>query len=214
MSFSQRSRETLIPQTRPMNMFPRPINPVPFYRPIASTTSIPHIVTLPSQPKTNPSEDQKDDGSLELITEAKSGKGLVKGISYESRNVYKSLIRHIFSYTRKNRETIVDILLQSGYTMSEIEHAFYKINCYNELEREKAFKKKAQATIRKMMGAKTIYTYILRETLNALLINWSKGKLGKISEKNCEVYKEVCGRFYQETVEILGEPAKGKTFKL
>lgn len=214
MGFFPRSRERIFSQPRPMNMFPPLINQMPLCQPIASASSIPNIVNLQSQVKTNPSQEDKNDDSLEHINEPKSGKGLVKGISYESRNVYKSLIRHIFSYTRKNRETIVEILLQSGYVMSEVEHAFYKINCYNELEREKAFKKKAQATIRKMMGAKTIYTYILRETLNALLINWNKGKLGKISERNYEVYKEVCGKFYQETVQIIGEPAKGKTFKL
>lgn len=199
---------------RPFFPYQLPINCFPQYRPLAMQTGESIYQLQQSAVSAKTAGKMKLDDSLDKIEETSSGKELIKGLSYESRNVYKSLIRHIFSYSRKNRESIVNILQKNGYTMPDIEHAFYKINCYNDSERDRTFKKKAQATIRKMMAIKSIYTFILRETLNGLLINWETGKLGKISQKNSKVYKDVCRNFYEETVKVIGEPAQGKTFKL
>lgn len=199
--------ETNVQNTLSMMVYPQTssqVAPPQFSYPYSGKIS--QIIAPPEESKATPKvETQKNEDSFDDITENKSGKVFVKGISYEARNVYKSLIRHIFTYIRKNRNVIVGILIKSGYAMSDVEHAFYKINCYNELERERVFKKRAQATIRKMISKKTIYTYILKETLNSLLQNWNVGKLGKISKKNSDIYKDVCEKFLQETIQLLGE---------
>lgn len=138
-------------------------------------------------------------------------KNLLEGSSYKSRNVYKSIVHYMSSYTKKNREEILRILCEKGFTSQQIEHAFFKIGEYCDLELNKKAKKTSQTTIRKILSKKTILTYILRETLNAMLKNWDEGKYGKISKKNIEVYKVACGKFYNETVGILGEVAQGNS---
>ena len=154
------------------------------------------------------------DGSLDSLDDTPKSKSLLSGKAYKSRNVYKSIIRHLFSYIRKNREDIIRILTEAGFSMQDIEHGFFKINYYNDLEREQSNKKNSQATIKKMVTKRSIYTYILRETLNTMLYNWSQGKFGKVSESNSEVYKDVCKYFYDEAVKTSGQSAQGRSFFL
>ena len=152
--------------------------------------------------------------SLENVPDSEAWRKLIDGKSYKSRNVCKSLIRNIYSYIRKNREDIVRILSGAHYTMKAIDRTFFKIGCYIEKERQKRGKKSSQSTIKKMLVKKTAFTYILRETLHAVLRKWSVGDYGKISRANIAVYKEACESFYQQAVQVLAEPAQGTSFEL
>jgi len=134
--------------------------------------------------------------------------------TYKHRNVYKSIIRHMFSCIKKNKNDLATILQNSGFSMSEVEHAFYEIGCYNDMERQKGKKKVSQSLVRKIATDKTIYTHILRETLNTMLTNWDLGKFGRLTKKNLGTYKDLCAKYYNETVEALGKPAQGKSFLL
>jgi len=136
------------------------------------------------------------------------------GGAYKRRNVYKSIVRHMFSYIRKNREEIIKILQEAGYGMSDIEHAFFEVSCYNDMEQQKGNKKQSQSTIKKMVETRSIYTYILRETLFAMIKSWEEGKHGKVSSKNLGTYKDVCFEYYNEAVQVLTQKAQGKTFNL
>ena len=173
---------------------------------------IQNILEIPQPKSESPSAPY--DGSLESLEDSFKQKSLLSGKAYKSRNVYKSIVRHLFSYIRKNRDDILRILKDAGFSTTEIEHGFFKINYYNDLEREQSSKKNSQATIKKMASKRTIYAYILRETLNSMLHNWGQGKLGKVSEGNSEVYKDVCKHFYEETVKATGQEAQGRTFSL
>lgn len=134
--------------------------------------------------------------------------------AYKRRNVYKSIVRHMFSYIRKNRESILRVLEGNGFTMPQIEHAFFKVNYLNDLERQKGKSKKSQTTVKKMLQKKTIYTFILRETLYAMMQNWKQGKTGKISQENLTIYKEVCESYYNKCVQVLAQSAQGASFQL
>ncbi len=127
------------------------------------------------------------------------------GGAYKRRNVYKSIIRHMYSYIRKNRDDVIKVLQQANYSMSEIEHAFFEVSCYNDAEQQKGNKKQSQATIKKMIDQRSIYTYILRETLNAMIKNWDEGKHGKVSSKNLATYRDVCITYYKEAAQALEE---------
>jgi len=125
------------------------------------------------------------------------------GGAYKKRNVYKSIIRHMYSYIRKNREAIIKVLQSVGFTTSQIEHAFFEVSCNNESEMKQSNKKQSQTTIRKLIEEKSIYTYILRETLNSMIKNWDEGKHGKVSSKNLGTYRDVCITYYKESVKAL-----------
>ncbi len=191
------------------------IRPFPVPQGVRNSSSL--AVPRPQEPPrlSSPVQSQAGGGgSLDSLEDTPKNRSLLSGKAYKSRNVYKSVVRHLFSYVRKNRDDIIRILTEAGFSMQEVEHAFFKINYYNDLEREQSSKKNSQATIKKMVTKRTIYTYILRETLSTMLHNWGIGKLGKISEGNSAVYKDVCKYFYDETAKVLGQPAQGRTFLL
>ena len=134
--------------------------------------------------------------------------------TYKHRNVYKSIIRHMYSYIRKQRSEIVGILQKQGFSMQDVEHAFYEIGCYNDMERQKGKKKVSQSLVKRIATDKTIYTYVLRETLNTMLKNWDEGKFGRLTKKNVSTYKDVCQKYYNETVKALGQSAQGASLPL
>jgi len=134
--------------------------------------------------------------------------------AYRRRNVYKSVIRHMLSYIRKNRDCIIGVLKTHNFSMQEIEHAFFQVSYLNELERQKGKTKRSQTTINGFMKEKTIYTYILRETLYAMMQNWKIGKTGKISQENLFIYREVCENYYKRIVDLVQESAQGTEYLL
>ncbi len=131
--------------------------------------------------------------------------------TYKHRNVYKSVIRHMYSYIRKQRNEVVVILQAAGFPMRDVEHSFYEIGCYNDMERQKGKKKISQSLVKKIATDKSIYTYILRETLHLMLKSWDSGKFGRLTNKNVTTYKDVCQKYYNETVRVLGGPAQGSS---
>ncbi len=129
--------------------------------------------------------------------------------TYKHRNVYKSVIRHMYSYIRRQRNEIVGILQTAGFNMHDVEHAFYEIGCYNDMERQKGKKKISQSLVKRIATDKSIYTYILRETLNLMLKSWDDGKFGRLTKRNITTYRDVCQKYYNETARVLAGPAQG-----
>ena len=159
-------------------------------------------------------EDEEDKDEDSLRGSVNDDKRLINGSAYRRRNVYKSIIRHMFSYVRKNRDDITSILQCEGFSMQDIEHAFCKVNLYNDEERKKGSHKISQKIVKNMIAATTIYTYILCETLYAMLLRWEAGKLGKISRKNAVIYREVSKKYYDECSRMLGRGTQGKSHLL
>lgn len=152
--------------------------------------------------------------SLEEIQESASIKKLFKGSSYANRNVYKSILRNIEAYVKNNEADLINILTKNGYTNNKIITAFVKIGNYNKNERKRGNTKLSQLLIKKMLTKKTIFTYILRETLYAMIQQTERGSLGKIEEKSYKLYYEVSSKLYKETVSLLGKATEGLTHLL
>lgn len=175
------------------------------------TPPVPSVIQRPNnsyaaQPGSDPNKDESkklQEESLEKIPEIKMCKLLFKGNSYQCRNVYKSIMVNMLSYLKLNRDDIFLILTSQKYTRSDIEHAILKITYYNDNDRKKGSSKISQSIINKMLSKKTIYTFILRETLKAMMQN-SEGIEKKVSGKNIGTYKEVCSKIYEETVKLIG----------
>lgn len=153
--------------------------------------------------------DLKED-SLSDIPETLIESKIASGATYKCRNVFKSIIRHMHRYSKKNKEAITELLSKAGYKNEEIEHAFLKLNYYNDLERNNGRKKKTRRIVRKMISRKSLYTYIIRVTLEDMMKKWTDGKLGRVAESNLNIYKEVCTVFYKEALKVLNPEMEQK----
>ncbi len=134
--------------------------------------------------------------------------------AYMRRNVYKSIVQHLFTYIRKNKGEIVKVLLSSNFTMRDIEHAFFNVGTYNYRLQGKTNKRSAQEIISALISGRNVYTIMLRESLNAMLRNLDSGRCGKITRENTSTYRDTCVKYYNETVRALGGEAQGKSFVL
>jgi len=164
--------------------------------------------------ETKKEEIKKENNTILADEEKEKGEVKAGGNTYKHRNVYKSIVRHMFSCIRKNRNEVVAILQAAGFNMQDVEHAFYEIGCYNDMERQKGKKKVSQSLVKRIATDKSIYTHILRETLNAMLKNWGAEKFGRLTVKNVTTYRDVCTKYYEETVRVLGQPAQGASLIL
>ncbi len=136
------------------------------------------------------------------------------GNAYKRRNVYKSIVQHMFTYIRKNKGEIIKVLINASFSMRDIEHAFFNVSSYNYRTQERHNKKSAQDIINSIIAGKNVYTYMMRESLNAMLRNLDSGRCGKITKENATTYRDTCQKYYGETVRILNQEAQGKTFAL
>lgn len=124
---------------------------------------------------------------------------------YRSRNVFKSILRHMCTLVRTQRTDMVELLKQAGYTKVRIEHVFFKISQYKDIERDPE-NKKTYLLVCKMIAKKSIYTYILKETLCDMIKKWDSGSQGRIASSNLHIYQELCNAYYNEAIKTLGEP--------
>jgi len=161
-----------------------------------------HIKPIPNHSNLNPSEQANPSRIIAegeaISNNQKKEESKVNGRI--KRNVYKSIIRSIHTYTRKNSLSLMKMLQDKGFSKEEIEHAFFVIGSRQE---EKKHKFKFLTLLKRMVRDKSIYTYILKETLNAMISEWEKGKRGRILEKNYKMYKEVCEAYYRDALKTL-----------
>lgn len=123
--------------------------------------------------------------------------------AYKCRNVYKSIIRHISSYIKEKGINMAKMLMDNGFTESDIKEAFSFIEHLKELDKSKGVAKKQQNSISIMISKKNIYTYILKETLQSLIKDWELGKRGRIMKENVRIYLSVCKEYCKKCNEII-----------
>eukprot|EP00826_Nyctotherus_ovalis_P024961 TRINITY_DN1926_c0_g1_i6.p1 TRINITY_DN1926_c0_g1~~TRINITY_DN1926_c0_g1_i6.p1 ORF type:complete len:149 (+),score=38.44 TRINITY_DN1926_c0_g1_i6:77-523(+) len=140
--------------------------------------------------------------------------GKLSGKAYISRNVYKSIVRFLFTCVQKNKEQMTEILKKAEFGDGEIEKCFAKLRSYNDSIRAQNSKKNSQAVVKKIVKESSARTYVLRETLYAMMQNSKMGKLGRISERNKNVYNEVCEYYYDEIAKSIGQSPQTKIFAL
>jgi hypothetical protein len=126
-----------------------------------------------------------------------------KANAYKRRNVYKSIIRHMFSYIQKNKSKVAAMLLTKGFINTEISTAFDYISSLNVLDKQKGKAKRPQNTIKTILETRNIHVYILKETLDAMLSALKTELAGRVMRKNTKIYKEVCEEYYNRCLELL-----------
>lgn len=173
------------------------------------------IISRSELPLLSTESNKKDDNnSLDKIPEEESkvfdsvkGKTKLNTNAYKRRNVYKSIIRHMLSYHKKNPESMKKLLQSEGFGKSEIESAFEYIIYLNELDKQKGKAKRPQNSINMMLIKRNIHTYILRETLNSMLNVWKEGSTGKLNKANISIYREVCEKYCARCNELIEKKA-------
>eukprot|EP00826_Nyctotherus_ovalis_P038778 TRINITY_DN3654_c0_g1_i14.p1 TRINITY_DN3654_c0_g1~~TRINITY_DN3654_c0_g1_i14.p1 ORF type:complete len:120 (-),score=24.81 TRINITY_DN3654_c0_g1_i14:197-556(-) len=93
-----------------------------------------------------------------------------------------------------------------GFSENEIANAFLCISQLRELDKTKGVAKRQQDSINFMVRKKTIYTFILKETLQGLMEGWEAGNRGRIMKNNVQVYMAVCKEYHRRCSEILTQP--------
>ncbi len=157
--------------------------------------------------------DVRDDGeeSLSAIPERTTCRALLGGNAYRRRNVYKAIIKRMQTHVVNNREEITDVLTREQYSSAAIEKAFGKVALYSEMESTKGEQKRSQSVLKRMVMKKSVYTFILKETLQDMINDWNNGQIGRVSRKNLRIYSNVCNKLYKETRKLLGLDAPSNT---
>ena len=130
-------------------------------------------------------------------------KRLMAGQAYESRNVYKSIVRRIYTMIKNERSRLKEALKKLNFTEPEMEVAFEEISRFRTASKPKNIEKNSQVRIEKMLKTKSIFTYILRESLVSMIDAWEDGRYGQLSKLNSGIYLEVCKRFLREVDDLL-----------
>lgn len=130
-------------------------------------------------------------------------RALIVGKAYQARNVYKSIIRHIYTYTKRNKAYLRSILDKAGYTEAEIKATFETIHKYNDPKRPKEIERNTQAKVEIMLNAKSPLTFVLREVLQSMLDRWGRGKYGQLTRNNSVIYNATCNKFLNRIEEII-----------
>ena len=114
------------------------------------------------------------------------------GKAYQRRNVYKSIIRHAFKYTQKNRKAVIQKLEKEGFEIWSIKSALKEIEYLVKQENEKGKPKNSKKSLERMLESKTVFTYILKDSLELMIEDWRMGSRNKVLQENLQIYKEVC----------------------
>lgn len=123
--------------------------------------------------------------------------------AYKYRNVYKSVIRHLYVYTQDNKEKIQALLKEKGFGDEEIKTTLEIIKGYKSEDAPKEIEKGAKFRVEGMLRDKSIITYILKATLEYMIEKWKNERYGQLYKVNSTIYIEACTRFLKRTEELL-----------
>lgn len=141
-----------------------------------------------------------------LETTPKTNKFPPKSKAYKRRNVYKSIIRHMNRYLREDRIKMTSLLENNGFSKEQIEKAYRSVKKVAERERTKGMPKKPKGVLNKILSCKNVFVYILQETLIQMINKCNQDQTNKILQKNIEIYRGVCQKYYNRCIEILAQP--------
>lgn len=123
--------------------------------------------------------------------------------NYKHRNVYKSIIRRMSALIQEKKAHLQGFLRKVGFNDGDIEDGFVKVIGCKDTERMSGNKKMGPQLINDAVDDKTVFTYLLKETLENMLKDWDENKIGKVAKKNIETYRKVCMVYYEKVKTLL-----------
>eukprot|EP00826_Nyctotherus_ovalis_P053031 TRINITY_DN6826_c0_g1_i18.p5 TRINITY_DN6826_c0_g1~~TRINITY_DN6826_c0_g1_i18.p5 ORF type:complete len:141 (+),score=39.43 TRINITY_DN6826_c0_g1_i18:1303-1725(+) len=125
--------------------------------------------------------------------------------AYKYRNVYKSVIRHLYVYTQGNQDKLMNLLKEKGFEEEDIKITFEIIKNYKPEGVPKEIEKGAKYRVEGILKEKTMLTYIMKETLEYMIEKWKNERYGQLYKVNSSIYIEACKRFLKQTEELLNK---------
>ncbi len=125
--------------------------------------------------------------------------GLLNLSSKRHRKVYKSIIRHMYSYMKHHKEEVARNLADRGYGMTKIERCFNKISAYSSVANDITYFEECNKLFKKMVKSESTYTVVLEATLKGVLDDLHKAN----GEAGLEFYQGVCEDLYKRAVGLL-----------
>eukprot|EP00826_Nyctotherus_ovalis_P025387 TRINITY_DN1967_c0_g1_i10.p1 TRINITY_DN1967_c0_g1~~TRINITY_DN1967_c0_g1_i10.p1 ORF type:complete len:261 (-),score=7.05 TRINITY_DN1967_c0_g1_i10:241-1023(-) len=175
------------PQTLPHNSLP-----------FATCNLLPNFSSFPSDqgPVESlpilPFKLEKFSSATEIISVKETGK---KRPIYR-RNIFKSILRNLRKYAKKNHKSIVERLREEGYSEQGISDAFFIINNYKKVEEQRGGRQKYRKLLNSIAKEKSIITLILKDSLKHKLTKLDSGNHGRIASQNYKVYRKTYTDFY------------------
>jgi len=112
---------------------------------------------------------------------------------------YNMILKHMFKYTRDNREEIVKSLTLLGFSMAKVERCFNKLAAYNA---KKQSPEECTNLLKKTMKVRTTYTFILKETIRRMLSRLKAEERDTRFKKLC---REICSEFMAKSNQLLSK---------
>jgi len=182
------------------------MNPVPYLSYLPTCTFIGYVKPVNLHSEYNQFPLAMNHSSENNSNKPSASQSLVRfRKAYERRNVYKSIIRHTFKHIQKNKEKIFRLLIRERFTTGSIESAMERIAELAKQENERGKPKGSKKALAEMLQSKTIYAYILKESLAVMIEDWKNGINGKVLQENLQVYKQVCEEFYNRAMELINK---------
>jgi hypothetical protein len=123
--------------------------------------------------------------------------------AYRYRNVYKSIIRHLYVYAQEHEKKLMTLLKNKGFKDKDVEKAFENIKKYKPIGIPKEIERGAKIKVEEIVKSKTALTYVLKETLIHMLDKWKNNKLGQLYKVNSTIYAEACNEFLVQIENLL-----------
>jgi hypothetical protein len=124
---------------------------------------------------------------------------------YKYRNIYKAIIRRLYGYVEKNRETLMKSLESKGFDKEKIELAFNTIKEYKPQGISKEIERGAKLRIEVIINNRSICMYILRETLIEMIEQCKNEEYGQICKGNHTIYIEGCTMLLERIERVINE---------
>ena len=136
-------------------------------------------------------------------TARRSRRSKIDQPAYRYRNVYKSIIRHLYVYAQEHQEKLLTLLKGKGYENRDIQKAFEDIKKFKPLGIPKEIERGAKIKVQEIVKSKTALTHILKETLIYMLEKWKNNELGQLYKVNSTIYAEACNGFLVQIENLL-----------
>ena len=109
--------------------------------------------------------------------------------------------------TQDKKNIIHEKLEKVGYCSKEIEEAFEYIKNCSEVERKNGVRKLAPNLIRMSTKSYSIYTCLLKESVEDMLYDWKLESFGRVSKNNISIYKHICELCLNKADELISGKA-------
>lgn len=131
---------------------------------------------------------------VQMTNKLEETKTKVKSIN--KRNVYKSIVRNMRKYGKNHRNELIECLRKLNYSTQEIEHAFFSILGFRDIEKQKGNKHKFLKLLDSLTKENSVLTNIFYESLKDKLEHWNEIKHERITSQNLPEYKKIYMDYY------------------